>query len=291
MFVRNGAKTLSRALDTIKAQTYRNVEIILSDNDSTDATPEIMKAFAASDARARYVRQSKLTAICHWAKVASMANGKYSLFVAADDERNDVYVERLVAALDRNPAAVLAFGRLVVRRTSGLDEEVSLDFENASVRIWRRLQLAAWRDDRYICYGLWRTATLQAMTIRECAYAPDMQVMMSASCRGTFVRDDAAVFLYRDINKSPEEAAQYQSFVRLPLFYRSGMIATSALAIAEAGAGWHTAVWGASMLAGRSFVDVVRPRLRFRQAKRALLSVGKRRTAASTDHAASPRGA
>src|SRR5262249_51877158 len=47
--VYNGAAELRRALDTLVAQTHRNLEIVISDNASTDATPEICREFAKRD--------------------------------------------------------------------------------------------------------------------------------------------------------------------------------------------------------------------------------------------------
>ena len=41
MPVYNGEKYLCRALDSLVAQDYKNIELVISDNDSTDATTEI----------------------------------------------------------------------------------------------------------------------------------------------------------------------------------------------------------------------------------------------------------
>ncbi len=54
--VYNGEKYLGQAIDSILAQTFTDFELIISDNASTDRTPEICKKYAAQDARIRYHR-------------------------------------------------------------------------------------------------------------------------------------------------------------------------------------------------------------------------------------------
>jgi len=47
MFVRNGAKSVGRAVDSVLAQTYPNVEFIVQDGASTDGTTDILRAYGA----------------------------------------------------------------------------------------------------------------------------------------------------------------------------------------------------------------------------------------------------
>src|SRR5262245_47250916 len=54
--VYNGENFLAQTLDSLLAQTFRDFEIVISDNASTDRTPEICRAYARCDPRVRYVR-------------------------------------------------------------------------------------------------------------------------------------------------------------------------------------------------------------------------------------------
>ena len=54
--VYNGERLLGRTLESLLAQTYTHLEIIISDNASTDSTPAIAREFADRDPRVRYVR-------------------------------------------------------------------------------------------------------------------------------------------------------------------------------------------------------------------------------------------
>lgn len=57
--VLNGAPTLKRALDSLLTQTFRDFEILIVDDGSTDETPQIAEACAAQDSRCRLIRLDK----------------------------------------------------------------------------------------------------------------------------------------------------------------------------------------------------------------------------------------
>src|SRR5262245_24410584 len=57
--VYNGARHLEPCLDSLLAQTYEDIEIVISDNASTDRTPEICRAYQERDERVRYHRQPR----------------------------------------------------------------------------------------------------------------------------------------------------------------------------------------------------------------------------------------
>ena len=55
----NGELFVHKAIESILAQTFRNFELIISDNASTDSTKQICEEFAKQDNRIRYFRQNE----------------------------------------------------------------------------------------------------------------------------------------------------------------------------------------------------------------------------------------
>ena len=55
----NRKNLLERALNSVLNQTYKNIDILVSDNHSDDGTEEIMLEYAKKDSRIRYFRQEK----------------------------------------------------------------------------------------------------------------------------------------------------------------------------------------------------------------------------------------
>lgn len=93
MPVYNGAEGVKLAIDSILNQTFKNFELIISDNASTDETGEICKAYAAKDARIKYVCQRENIGIANFKYVLMAARGEYFMWAAHDDIRSLDYLE------------------------------------------------------------------------------------------------------------------------------------------------------------------------------------------------------
>ena len=106
----NGAGYLEDCLDSLLAQTYRDVEILISDNASTDGTPDICRAYCERDERVRYYRQPRNRGVAaNYRFLVDNASGEFFKWAAYDDVCAPQFVEHCVAALDRAPSDVLAF--------------------------------------------------------------------------------------------------------------------------------------------------------------------------------------
>jgi glycosyltransferase involved in cell wall biosynthesis len=118
--VYNGARYLPSALEALAAQTYADLEIVISDNCSTDETEEICRAFAAQDERVRYIRRTENRgAAWNFNSVVTESSSPYFKWAAADDVLAPECVERCVAVLDETDDRVV----LVYPLTKLIDEE------------------------------------------------------------------------------------------------------------------------------------------------------------------------
>src|SRR5579871_3942080 len=107
--VHNGERYLREAIDSLLAQTYRDFELIISDNGSTDGTEAICRAYAAADPRIRYYREEQNRGCAwNWNRVFALARGEIFKWAAHDDVCAPRLVERCLEALDRCPEAVLS---------------------------------------------------------------------------------------------------------------------------------------------------------------------------------------
>lgn len=106
--VYNGANFLRRSVDSILAQEFRDLELIIADNASTDETEAICREYAAADARVRYYRnETNLGAAGNYNKVFELARGEYFKWAAHDDECHPAMIGRCVELLDRSPGHVV----------------------------------------------------------------------------------------------------------------------------------------------------------------------------------------
>lgn len=106
--VYNGENFLSEALDSLLSQTFRDFELIISDNASTDRTAEICRAYAKRDGRIRYYRNGQnLGASRNYTEAFERATGEYFKWAAHDDRYHERYLAECIAVLDRDPSVVL----------------------------------------------------------------------------------------------------------------------------------------------------------------------------------------
>ncbi|MCL4803575.1 MAG: glycosyltransferase family 2 protein [Anaerolineae bacterium] len=106
----NGQNYLAQTMDSILAQTYRDFEIIISDNASTDQTESICREYAARDERVHYYRnETNIGASANYNRVFELGQGAYFKWAAHDDLLAPTYLERCVEVLDRYPDVVLAY--------------------------------------------------------------------------------------------------------------------------------------------------------------------------------------
>lgn len=110
--VYNGARWIASALDSLLSQSFRDFELIISDNCSTDATASICEAYARRDARIRLVRQSvNRGLVWNWNHVFEISSSEYFKWSACDDIYHPHFLERCIAVLDSNPDVVWCHSR------------------------------------------------------------------------------------------------------------------------------------------------------------------------------------
>lgn len=107
--VYNGEAFLEDAVRSAMDQSFTDLEIVISDNASTDRTPEILARLAADDQRIRVFRNAvNLGAAPNYNRCYEEARGKYFKWLAHDDRMKPGYLAAMVAALEARPDAVLA---------------------------------------------------------------------------------------------------------------------------------------------------------------------------------------
>jgi glycosyltransferase involved in cell wall biosynthesis len=203
MPIYNGARYVEESLRSILAQTYTNLEVLVSDNASTDATESICRQFADRDPRVVYSRNpTNLGATGNYNRVIHLANGKYFRHAAHDDILAPTNIERCVAALERDPKAVLAYPRLTIIDADGnptgtREHSLELGDDRASARLAKYAYLI---DDGAMCdpvFGLFRTAALRTTRMLGAYIAADMILLGEAALRGKIVEIPEYLFFER----------------------------------------------------------------------------------------------
>jgi glycosyltransferase involved in cell wall biosynthesis len=145
--VYNGERFVKHAIQSVLDQTFTDFELIISDNGSTDDTPDICEEFARKDSRIRYFRQEiNIGAKANFNRVFEYSRGEYFKWVAADDVCGPRYLELTVARLDADPTAVLA--HTISRTINGKGEIVTSEEMDARVIFDEGLPVRVHPEDR-----------------------------------------------------------------------------------------------------------------------------------------------
>src|SRR6266487_4515787 len=106
--VRNGGDSLARALEGLVTQSYANLDIVISDNASTDGTERVCRRFAEADARVRYVRQPRLLPVLdNYRFVFEQTRSDLFMWAAHGEFRSPNNIEVLVSAFGARRDAAL----------------------------------------------------------------------------------------------------------------------------------------------------------------------------------------
>lgn len=99
--VYNGVGYLAEALDSILSQSWKEFELVVADNASTDGTSELVSSYAARDGRVRHVRSTEvLGQVENTNRAADLCRGTWIQFFCYDDIMAPGCLERLVRAIE-----------------------------------------------------------------------------------------------------------------------------------------------------------------------------------------------
>ena len=197
--VYNGERYLAESIESILNQTFTDFELIISDNASTDSTPEIIERYVSKDDRIRASRnETNIGGARNANKVFELATGRYYRMASHDDVCLPTMLEEYVRVLDADPVIVLCYSAVQfidehgeLLRTSaigkGMAERRSERFRELSSR-------------HYVCepiYGLMRTDVLRQVRPHGNYVDSDRVQLCELGLRGRFLELPTAQFCKR----------------------------------------------------------------------------------------------
>lgn len=202
--VYNGDNYLADALDSILAQTFRDFELIISDNASTDRTEEICRRYASMDERIHYYRHTENRgASPNYNFTVANTRGRYFKWMAHDDVLHPRFLEETVKVLENDPEVSLAYS---MTRRIGPEGEVLGTYE----RLEQGLRIGAPRPSTrfgdYICkqhmclgiFGLMRLDQLLETNLHAAHQGADRVLLAEMALKGRIHRVPEYLFDRRD---------------------------------------------------------------------------------------------
>jgi glycosyltransferase involved in cell wall biosynthesis len=236
MPVFNAERHIRKALTALLNQTFRDVQIVISDNASQDGTEAVCRQYAREDRRVVYLRQSdNIGALANFEFVFQQSNAPYFMWAAHDDSWHPEFVQRCMAALEDDSSRAFAFGRWISisRRIPLLRIVAPSGLEFLEAADWRRrvlgyLQLSNRFHKANIVYSLWRREFLDGTRLKhmcelagtESHVGQDLALCTAALFRGKGYIDKDVLFYKRYKNLPPGHWASRIELAAAGMFRR-----------------------------------------------------------------------
>jgi len=206
--VYNGEEYLAESLDALLAQSYRDFELIISDNASTDGTERICRRYQAQDSRIRYLRLPRnIGAAPNHDLVFQESRGELFKWASHDDLYAPDLLRSCVEALDAHPEVVLAHAGTAIIDGNGevvqpFEYRMATDSPSAAER-FRSLLYAPGGDD---FYGVIRADVLRRVKPHDSYHHADRTFVMEIAMHGPFHQVPRLLYFRRDHPTRAERA-------------------------------------------------------------------------------------
>jgi glycosyltransferase involved in cell wall biosynthesis len=199
--VYNGENYISEAIDSVLNQTLSDIELIISDNASTDQTREICQQYAQKDSRIRYYRNDQnLGVYRNYNRVFELSTGEYFKWAAHDDLIAPEFFEACLAPMERDSSIVAVYpkGKIVnrdgkIRADYGCKANpLSMNSSSPNVRLGEIIKLDTW----FPLVGLFRSSILRKTPMFGIHFMADIVLLARISLMGRFLEiPDPVVFV------------------------------------------------------------------------------------------------
>lgn len=200
MPVYNGGKHLSNALDSLLKQDFKDFELIISDNGSTDDTQRICLDYSERDKRIRYYR-SEVNKGSAWNfnQTFMRSRGEYFMWASCHDEWESAHVFRCVEVLERESSTILCYSLADCIDVDGNDLNIILRGpDNRGLDRISRCHAVLWgMQHAYPVYGLIRADALRRIQIFEKIVGADNVLLFELSFFGEFAQIPEILFHIR----------------------------------------------------------------------------------------------
>ncbi len=131
----NGEKTIRRTIESILAQTVTNFKLIISDDKSTDSTPQICREYEKKDKRIKFIQKNKNEGwIKNFSFLAKKSNTKYFVWIANDDYWDKQFIEKNINILETNPKTVGSISNINLIGQNIKNHEIEGKEEGAEIK-------------------------------------------------------------------------------------------------------------------------------------------------------------
>jgi glycosyltransferase involved in cell wall biosynthesis len=211
----NRDQTLRKAIESVLKQDYPNLELVISDNASTDSTQNICLEFCQSNEKIQYVRhESNAGAANNFNSALNHSSGEFFMWLGDDDWLDNTYISRCVEVLMSQPDYSLVCGKVKYFNSDVFNCEgnpLNLEQEDGFSRV-----ISFYREvsDNGTFYGVMRRVDILKLPMST-AMGSDWFMIAGIAFTGK-IKTISDVFVNREDNWRPDYFKRLASGLGLP---------------------------------------------------------------------------
>lgn len=210
--VYNEERYLSLTLESLLAQDYRNLELIISDNASTDRTHEISQSFVNRDPRVRYFcAKTNAGAVKNFNSAFLHAKGEYFMWAGAHDLWHASFISGAVSLLEADPRVVLVYPRTMLIDSEGHPLTIASDeMDTRNLSSLNRYLKLIWKiHSCNMMHGLIRSEVISNSGMFRNVWGSDILLLAELSLVGGFAQLPEVLF-YRRENRIEQDETEWK---------------------------------------------------------------------------------
>ena len=222
----NSENFIKETLDSVLNQTYKNLEIVLCDDASSDNTVNILKEYQKKDERVKIIQNNKNLGISlNMNNGSRQCNGKYIAILDGDDWAYPYRIEEQVKLMEENPKVVLCSGYMDI-----CDETLNVKTTRKYPLEDKNIRKAIIRYNP-ICHpaSMWRTSELKKTTLYSDNFtiARDYDLLVRISKFGEYRNIGKPLIKYRvreesETGKRVRQTQWYSFYIQMKAHFEYG---------------------------------------------------------------------
>lgn len=212
--VYNTERYLKKCVDSLRKQTYQNLEILLVDDGSSDESGRLCDEFAKKDKRIKAIHKENGGLISAWKKGVEVSSGEYLNFVDSDDWVDLTMIEEMAEYLTGEEREIVASDYMIER------EDGSRQY------VWQQLPPGEYtgadlkekvipnllgRESRYVTISRCMKLISRRLITENCKYSDpavvvgeDITIILPSliDCKRLYIMDHKAYYHYLYVNES-----------------------------------------------------------------------------------------
>jgi glycosyltransferase involved in cell wall biosynthesis len=196
----NGSRHLREAIDSLLDQDVGDLELVISDNASTDDTAAICAEYANKDSRVLYTRNdTNIGAAANFNRAFELCSGTYFMWGSDDDVWEATFASRCIEILNRSPNAVACTSEMILITADGSPscERSWNTIATPDMSIEARVHQLIKRNGWYSIYSVIRPSALRATGGFSPDFGGDVHLLLELLLQGDLLVDPEPLFRYR----------------------------------------------------------------------------------------------